>query len=160
MYIQSPTPDDLREIKYYLNSALPPNSPRHIRRDVNPDRWMFLKMLSNPAIACLAVMHGQQMALKELRLRLKDQQFGYRQLFMLAEMLCHQTHYRRAANRMAKEVHRQIIDLTPKTSRIEVLEMLLLYRQSKLQYDWKITAKILSHRADHVAVLRALDECH
>ncbi|MBU0625427.1 hypothetical protein KKF05_03730 [Patescibacteria group bacterium] len=125
-----------------------PKTSAEQRRKINEYVRLRLSEISNLAVANLALMHGHQLSLRELRQRLGQHRFNLRELFIFAEMLCHQTSYRRAALILRRNTCEQIILLLPGTPADELLTLLLLYRVSRLCRDWNIIHFVLEHRTD------------
>lgn len=134
-----------QEIVYLIPA---PKTPAEQRRETNDYIRLRLPEISNLAVANLALLHGHQLSLRELRQRLKQHRFNLRELFIFAEMLCHQTNYRQAALVLRRETREQISLLLPEAPANELLTLLLLYRTSRLRRDWNIIHFVLEHRID------------
>jgi hypothetical protein len=131
-------------------------TPADKRRDINQYIRTRLAEVGNLAVALLAVKEGHQLSLKELRKRLTERRFTFRELFCLGEMLCCQTHYQRAGNRLMRNALKEMARLAAEVSFDDALAMILAYRNSRLQHFHRVINLVLANRHDKVELCRAL----
>ncbi len=159
MYIQPLSDKDKLDVNQVRPLIPPKNSPPHVRSWPNRMIRLFLPIISNLAIAYLALVEQHHMSLTELKRRMKNEYFSYRELFALSEMLSHQTHLRRTGHVLKQETLRQIIARSPTIRRQDVIDMILLYCHSQIQRDWRIKEAVLDTRLDSPELRREIDEC-